>query len=400
MSGDWDGTPSRRQLLRLGAGAVLGLAAPAIIGSRTASAAPLRHGEILTIPNLRLNPGQYRLAAGLRPTRKTGIRLGLDTTVGRDQGKSIIHNYGHGGAGITLSLACSARVTKAVSDLVGRGALPRVAVIGSGVAGLTVARDLVAKWPRLALRILTKDQSLEDSTSWIAGGQFSPSGIIQGYQNNPQALRDLVQEAFDRIKGFSAATRRAYGIRERFNYSLADVGELRFAARTLGEPNVGNLPFDGLKSHDQGHEYKTWLIEPQIFLHQLLREVQAKGARVRWGHPVTSTADLLQLPESVIINCSGLGSYDLVSDHDLTAVEGQLVLIDNPQGRLKYFVSGGCNGETSYLFCRSADIVIGGSTDDVHIAPHRIPVAHRDAAKAAAIVTRMRHFLAGEISQC
>src|SRR6266545_105811 len=44
---------------------------------------------------------------GLRPFRKSGVRLRRDQL--RD-GRTVIHNYGHGGAGFTLSWGCAAEV--------------------------------------------------------------------------------------------------------------------------------------------------------------------------------------------------------------------------------------------------------------------------------------------------
>jgi D-amino-acid oxidase len=44
---------------------------------------------------------------GLRPFRKSGLRLERDRL--RD-GRSVIHNYGHGGAGFTLSWGCAREV--------------------------------------------------------------------------------------------------------------------------------------------------------------------------------------------------------------------------------------------------------------------------------------------------
>jgi D-amino-acid oxidase len=44
---------------------------------------------------------------GLRPFRKSGVRVALDRL--RD-GRLVIHNYGHGGSGFTLSWGCAKRV--------------------------------------------------------------------------------------------------------------------------------------------------------------------------------------------------------------------------------------------------------------------------------------------------
>jgi D-amino-acid oxidase len=44
---------------------------------------------------------------GLRPFRKSGVRIERDLLRG---GRAVIHNYGHGGAGFTLSWGCAREV--------------------------------------------------------------------------------------------------------------------------------------------------------------------------------------------------------------------------------------------------------------------------------------------------
>jgi D-amino-acid oxidase len=53
------------------------------------------------------NPQILAERVGLRPFRKSGVRLERDCL--RD-GRTIIHNYGHGGAGFTLSWGCAREV--------------------------------------------------------------------------------------------------------------------------------------------------------------------------------------------------------------------------------------------------------------------------------------------------
>jgi D-amino-acid oxidase len=50
---------------------------------------------------------------GLRPFRKTGVRLE------REPGPAIVHNYGHGGAGVTLSWGCAYEAADLVQRAVG-----------------------------------------------------------------------------------------------------------------------------------------------------------------------------------------------------------------------------------------------------------------------------------------
>jgi D-amino-acid oxidase len=60
------------------------------------------------------NPEVLAERVGLRPYRKSGVRLERDRL--RD-GRVVIHNYGHGGAGFTLSWGCARDVIDLVADL-------------------------------------------------------------------------------------------------------------------------------------------------------------------------------------------------------------------------------------------------------------------------------------------
>jgi len=53
------------------------------------------------------NPPVLAERVGLRPFRKSGVRLERDRLL---DGRTVIHNYGHGGSGFTLSWGCAERV--------------------------------------------------------------------------------------------------------------------------------------------------------------------------------------------------------------------------------------------------------------------------------------------------
>ena len=55
------------------------------------------------------SPRVLRERVGLRPFRKSGVRLEKEKLRG---GRAVIHNYGHGGSGFTLSWGCAAEVAQ------------------------------------------------------------------------------------------------------------------------------------------------------------------------------------------------------------------------------------------------------------------------------------------------
>src|SRR5215467_15172107 len=133
--------PTTRRRVLQGATALAGrLSTPAIVTRALAEiAAPpsLRSGEILPNPDFSLLRSSSPHLVGVRPHRDGGVCLKLDDELipSRHGSKFLIHNYGHGGAGITLSFGCASVVADHVGsltrDMRRRGTRPSVAVIGS-----------------------------------------------------------------------------------------------------------------------------------------------------------------------------------------------------------------------------------------------------------------------------
>jgi glycine/D-amino acid oxidase-like deaminating enzyme len=72
---------------------------------------PLRNGQI---------DAEYPVAVGLRPFRQTNVRVEREARgVYRGKRSRIVHSYGQGGAGFSLSFGCAADVAKIVDEIVG-----------------------------------------------------------------------------------------------------------------------------------------------------------------------------------------------------------------------------------------------------------------------------------------
>src|SRR3546814_2483602 len=118
------------------------------------------------LPPVKVSAGRViRTMAGLRPYRASGFVVRSEAL--GDQ--RLVHNYGHGGAGITLSWGTS----KLATEL----GLPRrqgpVEVIGAGIMGLTTGRLVQDAGHPVPLYTSVP---LPDTTSAIAGRHRSPSG--------------------------------------------------------------------------------------------------------------------------------------------------------------------------------------------------------------------------------
>jgi glycine/D-amino acid oxidase-like deaminating enzyme len=67
-------------------------------------------------------------------------------------------------------------------------------------------------------------------------------------------------------------------------------------------------------------------------------------------------ADIAALPESLVFNCTGLGSRELFGDQDLRPARGQLAILE-PQPEVQYAFTG----SPGYMFPRPDGILLGGT---------------------------------------
>ncbi len=394
---------TRRRFLR-GAAAATGAVA------LRALAAPdnLRHGEILPDPDFALLRESEPYVIGVRPHRKGGVRLELEaaplqTPAGK---KHVIHNYGHGGAGITLSWGCASVVTDLVAQALERlrqiDEAPRVAVLGSGVAGLTSATEIRRKWPAIPITVYAKDLDLRTTTSFIAGGQFEPSGIFHEYEGSADRKKlfgDYLRRARDRIVGIQRSSERLlFGVAERKDYTL-DHENRALDAFTPDDvvPRFrrGRLPFDKLDV--VGREYATWLMNPMILLPKLKSDLEAAGGRFEQRR-LDGAQDLAALPANILVNCTGYGAKKLLNDHLVVPQRGHLVILQKTREKQHYFFSGGCeNPSVAYVFCRQNDIVVGGS-----VQPGNDSTAHTpaDALVFNRILSNAREVFSGHPAAC
>ena len=390
-SGDRKSGPSsrwtRRGFLSGTATSLAAFAAPALITRSDAHAACSRQ----PVPFSRRATPDFSRAriieniARARPHRDGGVKLERVSPVGSGTTKKfLIHNYGHGGGGITLSWGCASvvgdHVAKIIEEQRGTAWRPRVAVIGSGVIGLTVASELKRRNPQLAITIYDKDLDYKKSCSWAAGGQFEPSGIWREHKTPEaeRALKTYLVRSQDRLTAFRTNGQAAvHGISRRDNFTLVWGSDGLDKCVDLGIiacPQRGRLPFSRLR--DDGLLYKTWLINPRIMLPKLIADL-ARVDVERKQKSFTNGDDVYALPETIIVNCTGLGAGRLFSDPNVHPIKGQIVILKNTNAdRLNYFFSGGCGDDIAYMFCRSTDIVIGGTWNrDVDNSTTPEPVA-------------------------
>ena len=295
---------------------------------------------------------------GLRPFRKRGFRLEKQEL----GNKTIIHNYGHGGSGWSLSWGTA----KLATDLALTTNEKSFAVMGSGIVGITTARTLQDQ----GFQVVIYTKALPPLvTSSKATGTWSPaSRLLEAQYLTPEFEAQWTKAAMHSFKtyqnllGFNDIVTWIdnYVIRENFDADPEplDNGGGRYARLRL----PGLLPERHVlerKDHpfhvDKVLKQTTLVFNIPSYLNKHLNDFLAFGGKVVIREFKT-LEDVDALQEKCIVNCTGLGSMALFDDKEMMPIAGQLSFLI-PQPDFNYRVST----EEGYAIPRKDGIVLGGN---------------------------------------
>jgi D-amino-acid oxidase len=313
-------------------------------------------GSACGLPPVRVSPErEIRTVVGLRPYRPSGFvvrteKLG-DTLV--------VHNYGHGGAGITLSWGTS----KLAVDIGAPGHSGRVAVIGCGAVGLANARLL--QEAGFDVTMYTKAMPPE-TTSNIAGGQWFPAFLSDPEKRTDAFNQQLLAAATYAYRRYQIMVGPRFGVGWMRNYYLShhdfnengyagELSPLRAMMPEYRKLSANEHPFSG---YEFVRQFDTMIIEPPVYLAAMLDEFRFAGGKIV-VREMPDRAAIESLPEKLVFNCTGLGARTLFDDAELTPVKGQLTIL-LPQPEVQYAVVPG----DTYMFPRSDGIILGGSHEE------------------------------------
>ena len=349
----------RRQLIASAGLAAAGLVLP---GCATTPAGMTKRAAArpsLCLPPVKVSRERViRELVGLRPYRDAGFVVRAEAL----EAKRLVHNYGHGGAGMALSWGTS----KLAAELGLQGHQGPVAVLGAGVIGLTTAR-LVQE---AGFPVTIYAEALPpETTSNVAGGQWLPSSYFDPQATTPEWRAQNDRAVDYSYRRFQIMTGEDYGIRWITNYfqmmplpanlppgvkiSQPVRGSATQPDWAVLEQNEHPFPFE------KARKYQLMLIESPRFLRQLTRDIQIAGGRIA-VRKFSSPAEVAALPESLVFNCTGLGARALFGDRNLRPVRGQLVIL-LPQPEVDYALGAAGGG---YMFPRRDGIVLGGTYEE------------------------------------
>ena len=283
------------------------------------------------------------IAVGIRPFRAQGPRIEAE----RLHGRTVVHHYGHGGSGWSLSWGSAQR---ALALIQASGARPgsRIAVIGCGAIGLTTARTAQQAGYKVRLyakdrpprvhssaatglwtpdsRIVTEEHASDAwTTGWeaMARASFKAHQGYLGLPSGPVEWHDgyvVADEGFDQPLPSYAA----HGSEPDYPDLAPRIADLRPQGKALA---AGEHPFR------QPHVRRfTQLVFNIPAYQRLLLEDFARDGGELVQREFRSPREFARLPEPLIVNCTGDGARTLLADASLTPVRGQTArLIPQPE---------------------------------------------------------------------
>ena len=378
-------TMNRRTLLTVGGMGLIGAGLSGCAGRSASSVAPAAPSATPGRAPLRLAPvladwdRVIRTTVGLRPHRPWGFRLAAD----RLDETTVIHNYGHGGSGMSLSWGTGRMAAEMALAHDSR----RAAVIGCGAVGLTAARQLQRHGFDVTIYALAVPPN---TTSNMSMAGFTPtSGLVDRDLRSPAWDAQFREAAEISYRQLQLLVGRGYGVSWIHRYELRD-DEPRAPGQGAGEGDEEPLLPAHLSTGTTllgpgEHPFPTRFanrsmrlrIEPSIYLDALVRDVVAFGGRIVIRR-FTEPRELTALDEPLVVNCSGLGARDLFRDDEMVPLKGQLTVLV-PQPEVDYGTFGGLPGSSPagglgiHMQPRSDGIVLGGTSErgEWSIEPNR-----------------------------
>ncbi|NVK58284.1 MAG: FAD-dependent oxidoreductase [Alteromonadaceae bacterium] len=276
-----------------------------------------------------------------RPFRPQGPR----TEVEQSGNKTLIHNYGHGGSGWSLSWGSAALA----ESLIQADKQTPVAVVGCGAIGLTTAIQCQRAGYNVTIyakerppyvrssyatgiwspdsRIVTLDhaKAFADRWQWMARLSYLRFQTLLGLAGTPvewTTMFRMADKPFDDHGGHNIPGEPPYP-----NYRQALLSDLNPKARDL--PADKN-PF----ATSYVRQFPLLMFNISAYSQHLLDVFHRGGGRIV-NRTLSGIDDFKQFDETVIVNCTGYGAKALLNDESIIPVRGQTCKL-MPQPEVKY----------------------------------------------------------------
>lgn len=293
-----------------------------------------------TVPNLAPIRAEvdriFRVTVCLRPFRAAGPRLEVE----RVGDKTVVHNYGHGGSGWSLSWGSSSLAAEKALATGER----EVGVIGCGALGLTSAILLQRAGAKVTIYAKERPpevRSARATGSWTPDSRIALTNSVA--PEFPALWEKMCRYSFHMYESYLGMAGNPVEWTDRYMLSDGD----NAAAQTQAEPAQPSRPepLEFARYQDRvrdltprSHELppgthpfptkyarRTTSLSFNVagYSRQLVTDFLLEGGKIEHVE-FHSPSDLAPLPQKVFINATGYGARALWKDESIVPVRGQI----------------------------------------------------------------------------
>ena len=345
----------RRNFLR-GSGALAGMSALGLSGcvkqvhTTQSSAPPLPiYDQYTPLVPIRAHADRiFRITVCLRPFRAAGPRMDVEKL----GDKTIVHNYGHGGSGWSLSWGSATVATQ--SAMTAAEGSQDIAVLGAGAIGLTSATMLQRAGAHVTIYAKERSpftRSSRATGSWTPDSRVAlASGVAPSFAATWESLARTSFFMYQSYYGMPGSP-----VEWTDRWALSDTPRRNPNSRP--DPNVRDdrpaAVHDFVHLNDRISDLtprpivmppgSTPFPTPYVsrsssmtfnvadYSRQLLTDFLIAGGKIE-TREFHSPQELTELPQKVIVNCPGYGGRSLWKDESITPIRGQIAWLIPQEG--------------------------------------------------------------------
>lgn len=270
-----------------------------------------------------------------RPMRHGSPKMAIEII----EGKVVATNAGHGGSGWTLAPGAVKYMNTLIESSDYSTDLTKdtpITVIGAGVLGLFSAYDLIK---RGYTNITVVAESFKNLTSHNAGGLVAPVSM----DNTPAMQIAVAQMGIDSYNFFAEVSR---GENADFPSQGAVVVPTYFETledselTPYVEAGVMNPHKDVVLDFGNGTQRNMVAFDDGIFMNTaILMDSLNRFLSDKVTFKLAKVTSFAEIETRYVINCTGLGSAELLHDDEFVPVQGHLVMLqDQNPADLQYMI--------------------------------------------------------------
>ncbi|XP_063609544.1 D-amino-acid oxidase-like [Penaeus indicus] len=234
----------------------------------------------------------------------------------------------------------------------------RVTVVGGGVNAIGSALALLQRAPECQVTVISKDFSPNTTGDGAAG--------FWGPYLNPNTPEENIlrwsQETWDLFlgwvkagqqKGVSLVSGACVG---RSELPLEFWHKIPIGYRTLTQEECTSYGPD----YCSGYSFTSIIAEPSHFLPRLMNELRDRG--VVFKQQRLTSLEEAAAHADLVLNCTGLGAYDLVPDHNVYPCRGQVMRVKAPWQTT--FLCDDSDENIAYILPNCESVVLGGTNQN------------------------------------